>query len=149
MFPQPVAVARPARSAVQPPSREIAHAEDSAVLPWQQRAVAAYRQSARDSLADLQHALISRVAALTDREIPERSIYVSAEAQLAVVNVEGVVFYLRRHDLTILRPCAECGIGQFESDAIVTLADLGYALSDWQPRCAHCAPADPCGWPDD
>ena len=44
--------------------------------------------------------------------------------------------------------CAECGIGHFESPALATQSDLGYALSAWEPRCPHCQPEDPANWLD-
>jgi hypothetical protein len=44
------------------------------------------------------------------------------------------------------RPCAECGIGRYESPSILTLADLGYALSAWQPACVSCQAEDPSNW---
>ncbi len=60
--------------------------------------------------------------------------------------LDGIVFRLRRGELVLLRPCAECGLGHYENPAIGALADLGYALSAWQPACPNCAPEDPANW---
>jgi hypothetical protein len=64
------------------------------------------------------------------------------------VALDGIVFRLRQGELVLLRPCPECGLGHHESPAIGTLADLGYALSAWQPACQNCAPEDPANWLD-
>lgn len=113
---------------------------------WQRRAVVAYEQAEHRDAAALQWELADRIAALTEQEIAPESIYVNRAAQLAVVNVEGVVFRLQGHTLAVVRPCVECGTGHFESRALSTVQDLGYALGAWEPRCEHCAPADPANW---
>lgn len=113
---------------------------------WQQRAVAAYRQAEHRDVAAMQWELSDRIGALTEMDIAPESIYVNRAAQLAVVNVEGVVFQLHGHALSIVRPCVVCGTGHFESRALSTVHDLGFALGEWEPRCEHCAPADPENW---
>jgi hypothetical protein len=60
--------------------------------------------------------------------------------------VDEVVFRLRDRRLVLVRPCAECGNRHFESLPLTTPADLGYALSAWQPLCPHCQPEDPANW---
>jgi hypothetical protein len=57
--------------------------------------------------------------------------------------MDGVIFQLQGSDLILLRPCVYCGVGHFTSPPIATPADLGYALSGWQPYHADCEPADP------
>ncbi|PLS78617.1 MAG: hypothetical protein CYG59_17700 [Chloroflexi bacterium] len=115
---------------------------------WRERAISAYRQSLPDVAARLRAELAARLAALTAQNITAESIYANSEEQLAVVAVDGMVFRLRRHELMIVRPCSVCGVGQFESPAIATLPELGHALTDWEPRCAHCTEADPSNWLD-
>ena len=115
---------------------------------WHARAVDAYRQSKTDELSVLREELAAWVAALTQRTVVLDSIYVDEADHSATVALEGVVFQLRRHTLVLLRPCPECGLGAHESPPIQTLADLGYALSAWQPHCRNCAAEDPAGWLD-
>jgi hypothetical protein len=110
------------------------------------RAVEAYRKAERDEISGLRDELAAWVAALTERTVPLESIYVDQTDRTATVAVDGVTFQLRRHALVVLRYCPECGLGPYESPAIQTLADLGYALSAWQPPCRNCAPEDPINW---
>lgn len=116
---------------------------------WQNRAVAEYARSADERSAALRHELAARVAELTSQPIAPASIYSDDAASLAVVNVGGAVFRLQDRDLTLLRPCVHCGTGQHLSAPLRTLADLGYALGPWQPRCSHCEPVDPANWLDE
>jgi hypothetical protein len=113
---------------------------------WHSRAVEAYRQAQREEVAALQAEMVSRIAALIRRDIEPESVYVDRSERTATVAVDGIVFRLRRGELVIQRPCAECGIGRYESPAIRTLADLGYALSTWQPTCVSCQAEDPPNW---
>jgi hypothetical protein len=113
---------------------------------WHSRAVQAYRQAEREEVAALQAEMVSRIAALIRRDIEAGAVYVERAEQTATIAVDGVVFRLRRGELVLLRPCAECGVGRYESPAIRTLADLGYALSAWQPACQSCQPEDPPNW---
>jgi len=115
---------------------------------WHSRAVDAYRQSEHDELSVLREELAAWIAALTERSIAMESIYVNAAEHSATVVLDGITFQLRRHTLVMLRACPECGLGVYESPAIQTLADLGYALSAWQPPCRNCAPEDAPGWLD-
>jgi hypothetical protein len=113
---------------------------------WHSRAVEAYRQSERDGNAALRADLAARVSALTERAVAPGSVYVDSADRTATVNLDGVTFRLRRHELVLLRPCPECGLGHYESPAIATVADLGYALSAWRPACQNCLPEDPVNW---
>jgi hypothetical protein len=79
-----------------------------------------------------------RVVALA----PE-AIFVNTEARRATTVLDGVIFRLDGSDLTILRACAYCGTDQFTSPAIRTIADLGFALTDWTPLHKDCQPEDP------
>jgi hypothetical protein len=113
---------------------------------WHSQAVAAYRQAEHEQIAALQAEMVSRVSALIQRNIAAESVYVDRAERTATLAIEGVVFRLRHGALALLRPCPECGIGHYESPAIRTLADLGYALSAWQPICRNCQPEDPSNW---
>src|SRR5262245_63227559 len=110
---------------------------------WHSRAVEAYRQAEHEEIAVLQAEMVSRIAALIRRDIEAESVYVDRAERTATVAVDAVVFRLRRGELVLQRSCVECGIGRYESPAIRTLADLGYALSEWQPPCGNCQEADP------
>ena len=113
---------------------------------WRARSVATYERTQRQALDVLPAALAARVRALTGRAIAPESIFVDRDADLATAVGDGAVFRMRNHQVALLRPCAECGIGHFESPALATQSDLGYALSAWEPRCPHCQPEDPANW---
>ena len=115
---------------------------------WRARSVATYERTQRQALDVLPAALAARVRALTGRAIAPESIFVDRDADLATAVVDGAVFRMRSQQVVLLRPCAECGIGHFESPALATQSDLGYALSAWEPRCPHCQPEDPANWLD-
>jgi hypothetical protein len=115
---------------------------------WHGRAVEAYRQAEREEVAALQAEMVSRIAALIRRDIEAASVYVDRAERTATVAVDGVVFRLRSGDLVLQRSCLECGIGRYDSPAIRTLADLGYALGTWQPPCVNCQAEDPANWLD-
>jgi hypothetical protein len=115
---------------------------------WQQRAVTAYRSAAASETSNLQAELVGRIAALTGQHIAPESVYVSQPGRLAVVNLEGMMFRLQQHTLVVLAPCAHCGVGQFESPAIETVRDLGFALAEWQPLCPHCNSGVTADWMD-
>lgn len=113
-----------------------------AALPaWQAAALAAYSKEV--GMGDLRAELAARVQALTGCAIPGAAIMLDDNARRATTTVDGVVFQLQGSDLRLLRPCAYCGVGRFASPPIASRADLGHALSDWQPYHAGCAPADP------
>ena len=82
---------------------------------------------------------------VTERFAPD-SIYVDGEAGCATVAAGGSVFRLTGGSLVLLRPCAHCGTGQFASPPVERLADLGYALAEWQPLHDECRQADPADW---
>jgi hypothetical protein len=113
---------------------------------WQARAISSYRQAQRQALAALPDLLASRVSALTGRPLDPADVFVDADAELASVVVDGVVFRARNHQVVVLRSCVECGITRFESAPLFSRADLGYALGAWQPHCRSCQPEDPSNW---
>lgn len=107
-------------------------------LDWREKAVTACQIFELQHTDKLQQDLASRVMVLTGQAIDSRSIYLDRKAQTAITVVEGTMFRLRRGDLFLVRPCVYCGVRSFESSPIHDLADLGHALSLWQPRCAGC-----------
>ena len=117
-----------------------------AAQSWQQRAAQAYWQTEREAASAMQIELAARIAALTTRTIRSEWIDVDHVARTATVAVDGVIFRLRGQELILLRPCSQCTVGQFESPAVQTLADLGYVLSTWLPPCVNCQPEDPPHW---
>lgn len=110
---------------------------------WQAAAVAAYALEAGAGGTHLRAELTSRVHALTGCAIPDGAITVNGDARRATATLDGVVFRLRGYDLILLRPCAYCGTGRFESPSLCSRADLGHALAGWHPYHAGCEPADP------
>lgn len=113
---------------------------------WRAQAVAAYERGREDRDEALRRALARRVRALTGQVVPPERIWVDRVAQTAGVALDGALFRLERGQLVLVRPCALCGIGQIASPPLDTPADLGYALSEWQPRHPACAPDDPPNW---
>ena len=120
----------------------------SAQLPadWQARAISSYRHAQRQALTALPELLAARVSALIGRSVDPEDVFVDLDAQLATVVVDGVVFRARNQQVVVLRSCVECGIERFESRPLFSRANLGYALSAWQPLCHNCQPEDPANW---
>ena len=110
---------------------------------WQAAAVAAYTVEAGAGGTHLGAELARRVRGLTGCAIPEGAITVNGGARRATAALGGVVFQLRGHDLILLRSCAYCGTGRFESPSLRSRADLGHALAAWHPYHVGCEPADP------
>lgn len=94
-------------------------------------------------LSALPKLLITCVSALIGRSINPSDMFVDLETELATVVVDGVVFRARNQQVVMLRARAECAITRFESVPLFSRADLGYALSVWQPCCRSCQPEDP------
>jgi hypothetical protein len=115
-------------------------------VDWQARAISSYRHAQSQALSVLPELLATRVSTLTGRSIDPEDVFVDLDAELAVVVVDGVVFRARHHQVRVLRSCVECGIERFESRPLFSRADLGYALSAWQPLCRNCQPEDPANW---
>jgi len=113
---------------------------------WRRRAADAYFAAARDIATQLRDDLAARIQQLTGRAVAAEDIYTDAGQRLAVTQADGVVFRYQHGVLQIVRPCVHCGTGEFSSPAIESLADLGYALEAWQPRCSHCEPLDSETW---
>jgi hypothetical protein len=110
---------------------------------WQVHAVETYLQGKSYFEADLRTELARRIQVLTGREVVPDLVYADPDKHLARVSVDGVSFRLTHGQIVLLSPCAHCGVREFESSAIESPADLGYALSVWKPYCLDCVPEDP------
>jgi hypothetical protein len=113
---------------------------------WQAHVIDIYRHSRRQEGGALQGKLAAQVRALIGRPIAPGSIYVDLDERLAQAVVDGIMFRWRNSALVVVRPCAACGSGQFESPALNGPADVGYALSAWQPLHSGCQLEDPVDW---
>jgi hypothetical protein len=115
----------------------LAALEATPVLGWQALAIGVYEWSWPDRLADLRTALSTRILELTGRHIPPEEVY--TDGHLAVAGVDDVTFRLYHGtNFVLVRACAYCGTGHFESPHITDLSDLGYALSAWMPLHEDC-----------
>jgi hypothetical protein len=112
---------------------------------WQADAVASY-QAALDQERPLATTLAARIYTLSGRVVSPEAVFVDHEAGRAAVVVDGVTFRMRAGQVVILRSCVECGLGHIESAPLATRADLGYALSAWEPRHPGCEEEDPANW---
>ncbi len=110
---------------------------------WQSRAIAAYRRSEPAIITDTRNEMIAQFMALTGCAILPESIFVNPATRTATTVMDGAIFRLVGRDLSLLRPCSYCGTGQFASPTIRSVADLGYALADWEPLHDDCQPEDP------
>jgi hypothetical protein len=144
MYPRLSLITHTSRAAERP----VASVPNLMAGDWKARSVAAYRQAQSQEIATLPAELASQVLCLTGRTIALESILVDLEAQTATASVEGAVFRLRHGQLVLVRPNVECGNQHFESPPLATQADLGYALSVWQPQCPDAQPDDPANWLD-
>jgi hypothetical protein len=104
---------------------------------WQARAIAAYRLSQPDEAA-LRLKLAAAVHALTGRAIAPDAILVDLTGRAASARADGARFRWADGQLHLLRPCAHCGLGAFASPPLRSAAELGFALSDWQPLHDDC-----------
>lgn len=107
---------------------------------WQARAIAKYAGSAQ---AYLRERLTRRILALTGCAPRAEAIIVDSAGHCAMTTVGGVTFRLCGRELMMVRPCAHCETGHFESPAIMTMIDLGYVLAAWRPYHSECEPTDP------
>ncbi len=104
---------------------------------WHEAVIGEYERSRLVRHADLRTDLSTRIVALTGRRIRPQEIY--TDGHLAACGVDGATFRLYHGgDLVLVRACAYCATGHFESPQIATLSDLGYALSAWRPLHEDC-----------
>lgn len=113
---------------------------------WQTEAIEEYEESLQPLVVRLRRDMASRVLALTGHRVSPDAIYADSANRVAVTTVDGVVFKLIKENLVVLRPCVQCGCCQFQSMPITNAAELGYALSEWEPRCPGCIPQDSDCW---
>lgn len=138
-------IASPATRHPSPPSSAITR-PNRQLCDWQATAVAVYTGAMDAARLRLRRRLAERLLALTGREAPAEAIVMDAGGQSASAVVDGVLFLLRRDDLVIVRPCAHCQTGRFESEPLDDQAGVGYALAIWAPYHRDCEPTDA---PDD
>jgi hypothetical protein len=106
---------------------------------WRAQAVEEYERSLPARRTVLRTKLAARLLALTGRTLQPDDLYVDTDGRLAVACADNASFRLYPGGgLVLVRPCAYCGMGRFESPAISGLAYLGYALSAWCPSHEDC-----------
>jgi hypothetical protein len=114
---------------------------------WQDVAVGQYEWYWLVRHAELRMDLSARIMALTGQRISSEDIY--ADGRLAVAGVDDATFRLYKSgDLVLVRTCAYCAMGHFESPQIGDLSDLGYALSAWKPLHEDCEAYSSDEFPD-
>ena len=116
---------------------------DTQSFPWQAQAVATYQQGRSSMEEKLRTELSNRLYDLTGQEVRPDLIYANVEKKSARVSLDRVSFRLSGGQVVMLAPCAYCGVREFESPAIESREELGYALSVWKPYCHDCVPEDP------
>jgi hypothetical protein len=107
---------------------------------WQERAIKAYNATRHARAATLRAELAHRLKALIGVSPAPDSFHVDLVSKAACVRFDGVLFRLVEDDLFIVRPCAHCGTGSFTGSPLRYLADVGRALSVWQPLHPDCVP---------
>lgn len=116
------------------------------LTPWRDDAIAAAHRAAVEAVLSLRAELAARVSRLTGIPVAPDLVYADNIAGIATVTVDGATFRLAQGRLTLLRPCAACGTGQFASPSINGIADLGRALDAWDPLHDDCQPEDSTHW---
>jgi hypothetical protein len=116
------------------------------VNDWKTQVIATYQRHRQDEDSALRIALARRLRTLIEVEVNLNDIWVDLDERIALATVDGVRFRFEQSQLVMLRSCALCGGGQFASPPLTSQADVGYALSAWQPRHAQCQPDDPASW---
>jgi hypothetical protein len=111
----------------------LATLETAQPLGWRAAATEEYERSRPIRHADLS----TKILALTGRRISSQEIY--TDGYLAVAGVDGATFRLYHGGhLVLVRVCAYCATGHFESPQMATLSDLGCALTAWRPLHEDC-----------
>lgn len=137
----------PRRIRFERPQDTEAERRESATVPgWQVEAVEEYEESLQPLETRLRGEMACRVVSLTGQALAPEQVYVDPRSQVAVAKVDGLVFKLLRRNLVITRPCVQCNTGQYTSPPLSNRAELGYMLTDWEPRCATCVPEDSAYW---
>ena len=118
------------------------------VADWREGVVTAYQAAREQEMDTMRRTMAERLRVLIGQTIRPESVYIDPAARMATVRVDGVLFRGQREDVRLVRPCAHCGSGLFESPPLYALADLGYALSTWMPAHPDCEAADSPYWLD-
>lgn len=113
---------------------------------WRTAAIETYRRELPGLGAALAADLQLRLLDLTGRMPAPEAIYIDVPARLAQVALDGVIFRLQGAELVVMRACGWCGRELLASPPVRSHADLGYVLSDWEPRGRDCQPEDPPDW---
>ncbi len=111
-------------------------ARTTAASDWKAQAIASY--DARNESAHLMTELVRRIEMLIGTRVHIQHTWADAAERQAGAMVDGVRFRLQNGQLSMVRTCAECGSGEFLSPALRTRADVGYALSAWNPCHRQC-----------
>ncbi|HKP54346.1 MAG TPA: hypothetical protein VJ183_17045 [Chloroflexia bacterium] len=116
----------------------------------QDRAISTYRVTESVISAALQSELARRIEAIMNYRPSPETIFANPVTLTATFSHDGSLFRLEGArsvaTLVLVRPCAYCGTGEFSSIPLTDLADLGYALTVWEPLHADCQEADPANW---
>lgn len=123
-----------------------AESQDVTKPLWQVEAAEEYEESLQPLEARLRGEMACRIQSLTGHTLTPGEIYVDARSQTSVSTVDGMVFKLLKNNLVVFRPCVQCNCGQYASPPISNRAELGYMLTDWEPRCPTCVPEDSDYW---
>lgn len=111
---------------------------------WQTESIRVYRT--RGATHPLEQTVAARIYELTGHTIGADSVVIDQDGRTARVSVDGIRWRWNGDHLVLLRPCAHCGCGEFASPRLQSPADLGFALSDWQPRHAECTVFEADEW---
>jgi hypothetical protein len=118
----------------------------SQVVDWREDVVTTYQAAREQEIDTMRRTLAERLRVLIGQTIRPESLYVDPSARMATIRLDGVLFRGRREDVRLVRPCAYCGSGLFESPPLYAPADLGYALSPWMPAHPNCRAEDSPYW---
>jgi hypothetical protein len=116
------------------------------VADWKAQMITTYQRHRQGEDSTLRIALARRLRTLIGVEVNRDDIWVDLDEHSALVTVDGIRFRSEQSQLVMLRPCTLCDSGQFASPPLASQADVGYALSAWQPRHPQCRPDDPVSW---
>jgi hypothetical protein len=107
---------------------------------WKAGSIRRYQRGHAREAAILRATLAERVLALIGRSVAPDAVYVDVNERYAHAVVDGVMMRLWRSELVLVRPCAVCGVGRFESAPLRSPADVGHAMSVWRPTHEGCEP---------
>src|SRR5262245_12682132 len=117
-----------------------------AMADWREGVVMMYQAAREQEIDTMRRTMAERLRVLIGQAIRPESVYVDSAARMATVRVDGVLFCGRREDVRLVRPCAHCDSGLFESPPLYAPADVGYALSPWMPAHPNCEAEDSPYW---